>query len=77
VRPDDHHLYEPYPSEGGHSDFTVRDEEDFKLHQFALKYIKESKNVENLKCKRSTNRICSEALIAGPGIPLIYEFMKT
>ena len=26
---------------------------------------------------RVTNRICSEALVAGPGVPLIYEFMKT
>lgn len=39
--------YEPYPSEGGHGDFAVRSEEDFKLMQFAKTYIPTSKNIEN------------------------------
>jgi glucokinase len=69
-------LYEPFPSEGGHSDFAVRDKEDFDLREFALKYLETSKNTENLKCTRKTHRLCAEALVAGPGIPLIYEFMK-
>lgn len=77
VRADEGKLFEPYPSEGGHVDFNVITKEDFELQQFALNYIATSTNKENLKCKRKTNRLCVEALVAGPGVPLIYEFMKT
>ena len=28
---DENSLYEPYPSEGGHVDFTVKNEDDFNL----------------------------------------------
>ena len=40
-------CHEVYPSEGGHTDFSVRNEEDFKLRQFAIDYIENSKNIEN------------------------------
>lgn len=76
VRAADGKLLEPFPSEGGHVDFTVNTQEDWELFNFALKYIAESDNIENQKVKRVTDRLCVEALCAGPGVPLMYEFMK-
>jgi glucokinase len=45
--PEAESLYNPYPTEGGHSDFSIRSEEDFKLFKFAQDYIPNSKNIEN------------------------------
>ena len=69
-------LYEPYPSEGGHTDFIVKTEEDYKLHVFARNFIETSNNVENLRAKGKIGRISVERLCAGPAVPLIYAFMK-
>lgn len=69
--------YEVAASEGGHTDFSVITEEDWALRQFAVKYIKESKNVENLRSGDvHLIRVSIERLCAGPAIPLIYEFYK-
>ena len=70
-------CYEVNPSEGGHTEFAPRNEEDFKLTQFAIDYIQNSNNVENLRGKGPLDRVSHERLGAGPALPLIYEFMKT
>lgn len=67
--------YDVFPSEGGHVDFTVRNQEDFELMQFAIKYIETSENVENLRARDKITRVSIERLCAGPAIPLIYEFL--
>jgi glucokinase len=36
------HLYEVSPTEGGHSDYSPRNDEDFEFLKFAKKYIEES-----------------------------------
>jgi glucokinase len=69
-------CHEVYPSEGGHTDFAVRGEEDFKLRQFAIEYIKTSNNVENLRGKGDIDRVSIERMCAGPAVPLIYQFLK-
>ena len=69
--------YEVYPSEGGHTDFSVRNLEDFELLEFARKFIENSDNVENLRAKGKVGRISIERLCAGPAIPLIYDFYRT
>jgi len=69
-------CHEVYPSEGGHTDFAVRGEEDFKLRQFAIEYIKTSNNVENLRGKGEIDRVSIERMCAGPAVPLIYQFLK-
>ena len=65
-------CHEVIPSEGGHTDFAVRGEEDFKLRQFAIEYIKTSNNVENLRGKGDIDRVSIERMCAGPAVPLIY-----
>lgn len=40
-------CYEVFSSEGGHTDFSVRNEEDWNLRQFAINYIRDSNNIEN------------------------------
>eukprot|EP00977_Amphora_coffeiformis_P014093 scaffold3849_cov179-Amphora_coffeaeformis.AAC.31 len=69
-------LYEPYPSEGGHVEFSVKTQEDWDLVEFARKYVSESNNVENRRGKRVVGRMSVETLCAGPAVPLIYSFMK-
>lgn len=76
VRNDADEPYEVFPAEGGHSDFTIKNEEDWQLAQFAKKYIENSNNVENLRVKRKVGRLSVESLAAGPAVPLIYEYMK-
>jgi glucokinase len=68
--------YEPFPSEGGHVDFTVKSEEDWELFKFAQKYIENSDNIENKRAKMKVGRMSVERLCAGPAVPLIYQFMK-
>lgn len=70
-------CYEVYSSEGGHVDFAVTSEEDWKLRHFALEFIKNSQNVENQRGRAEITRTSVERLCAGPAVPLIYEFMKT
>lgn len=69
-------LYEPVASEGGHVDFPVITEEDWKLTEFARHFIENSNNMENLRAKGKIGRVSTERLCAGPAIPLIYAFMK-
>lgn len=69
-------CYEIFSSEGGHTDFSVRNEEDWKLREFAMDYIKNSKNIENKRSSEEITRVSIERLCAGPAVPLIYEFMK-
>ena len=76
VKASEDSLYEPYPSEGGHTDFVVKNEEDYKLHVFARDFIENSNNIENLRAKAKIGRISVERLCAGPAVPLIYAFMK-
>jgi glucokinase len=76
VKVDEDGLYEPFPSEGGHVDFTVKNQEDWDLFCFAQKYIENSNNVENLRAKGKVGRLSIERLCAGPAVPLIYAFMK-
>ena len=68
--------YEPSPSEGGHLDFSVKSEEDFELMNFTKQFKAESNNIENLRNKGPIDRVSVERLCAGPGVPLIYAFMK-
>lgn len=70
-------CYEIWSSEGGHVDFAVTSEEDWKLRQFAMDFIKNSENIENLRGKGEITRTSVERFCAGPAVPLIYEFMKT
>ena len=42
TKPKDCRHYEVHASEGGHSDFSVVNQEDWDLHQFTLNYIKNS-----------------------------------
>lgn len=69
-------LYETFPAEGGHVDFSVKNIEDWQLSEFARKFIETSNNIENQKCKRKVDRLSVESLCAGPAIPLIYQFYK-
>ena len=69
-------YYEVYPCEGGHTDFSVRSREDFDLLEFAVRFIEESDNIENLRAKGKTDRISIERMCAGPAVPLIYDFMR-
>lgn len=68
--------YEPYPSEGGHVDFTVKNEDDYKLQVFARNFIETSNNIENLRAKGKVGRMSVERLCAGPAVPLIYAYMQ-
>lgn len=67
-------YYDPVASEGGHVDFSVRNEEDFELLEFAKKFLENSDNVENLRAKGRVHRVSIERLCAGPALPLIYDF---
>ena len=68
-------YYDPIASEGGHVEFSVRNQEDFELLEFAKNYLEHSDNVENLRAKGKVHRVSIERLCAGPALPLIYEFM--
>lgn len=69
-------FYEVFPSEGGHSEFAVRNEEDFELLKFSQEFLENSDNVENLRAKGKVNRVSIERMCAGPAVPLIYDFMR-
>lgn len=69
-------YYEICSSEGGHSEFAPRTDEDMELVKFAKKYVAESNNIENLRAKAVVDRISVERIGAGPAVPLLYKFMK-
>lgn len=69
-------CYEVFSSEGGHVDFNVTSDDDWKLRNFALKYIPTSENVENHRGRGPLTRVSIERLCAGPAVPLIYEYIK-
>lgn len=69
-------LYEVYASEGGHTDFCCKTDEDYALLKFSREFIEKSNNVENLRAKAKIGRVSVERLTAGPAVPLIYAFMK-
>lgn len=68
-------CHDIFACEGGHLDFNVTSEQDFRLRQFAVNYIETSNNVENLRAKGQIDRVSIERLCAGPAVPLIYAFM--
>jgi glucokinase len=69
-------YYNPFPAEGGHTDFSVKSEEDWELMKFARDFIENSDNIENQRCRRHVTRLSIESLCAGPAVPLLYAFMK-
>lgn len=69
--------YEVFPSEGGHTEFSARTQEDFELVEFSYKFLETSENIENLRAKGKVNRISIERLCAGPAVPLLYDFFRT
>jgi len=69
-------YYEVFPSEGGHSEFSVRSQEDYELLQHAYEFIEKSDNIENQRGKGKINRVSIERLCAGPAVPLIYDYMR-
>ena len=69
-------LYETYPSEGGHTDFTPKTEEDYELLKFARHFIETSNNVENRRGSDKVGRMSVERVCAGPAVPLMYAFYK-
>lgn len=54
--------YVPYPSEGGHSDFAPRNEDEIDL----LRFLKQKYN----------GRISFERVVSGQGLTNIYEFLR-
>lgn len=69
-------CHEVYPTEGGHTDFAVRSEEDWRLVNFAKDYIENSDNVENQRGRGHINRVSIERLCAGPAVPLLFKFLQ-
>ncbi|MGH9605545.1 MAG: glucokinase [Terracidiphilus sp.] len=54
--------YVPYPSEGGHSDFAPRNEDEIDL----LRFLRQKYN----------GRISFERVVSGQGLPHLYEFLR-
>jgi glucokinase len=55
-------IHVPYPSEGGHSDFAPRNEDEIDL----LRFLKQKYN----------GRISTERVVSGMGLTNIYEFLR-
>jgi glucokinase len=55
-------IHVPYPSEGGHSDYAPRNEDEIDL----LRFLKQKYN----------GRISFERVVAGMGMTSIYEFLR-
>lgn len=70
-------YYEVYPTEGGHCDYAARNQEDIDLITFAKTYLEISDNVENLRGKGHTKHVSVERICAGPGVPLLYDFLAS
>ena len=58
----DGRSYVPYPSEGGHADFSPRNEDEIDL----LRFLKQKYN----------GRISWERVVSGQGLTNIYEFLR-
>jgi glucokinase len=56
------HSHTPYPSEGGHTDYAPRNEDEIDL----LRYLKQKYN----------GRISYERVVSGMGLTAIYEFLR-
>jgi glucokinase len=56
------HRHIPYPSEGGHTDYAPRNEDEIDL----LRFLKEKYN----------GRVSFERVVAGMGLTSIYEFLR-
>jgi glucokinase len=54
--------HDPYPSEGGHSDFAPRNEDEIDL----LRFLKQKYN----------GRISTERVVSGQGLTNVYEFLR-
>ncbi|HTX74952.1 MAG TPA: glucokinase [Terracidiphilus sp.] len=54
--------YVPYPSEGGHSDFAPRNDDEFDL----LRFLRQKYN----------GRISFERVVSGQGLTNVYEFLR-
>ena len=52
----------PYPSEGGHTDYAPRNEDEIDL----LRFLKQKYN----------GRISQERVVSGPGLTNVYEFLR-
>ena len=61
--------YDVYATEGGHTEFAAKTEEQWKLRNFALQYCSEKNKIE-------VKRVSIERLCSGPAIPMMYEFMR-
>jgi len=57
----DGNYYDPFATEGGHSDFAPRNEFDFELYTFLQKKF---------------GHVSWERLVCGPGIVNIYQFLR-
>ena len=56
------HMHVPFPSEGGHSDYSPRNEDEIDL----LRFLKQKYN----------GRISQERVVSGMGLTNIYEFLR-
>jgi glucokinase len=56
------HSHVPYPSEGGHTDYGPRNEDEIDL----LRFLKQKYN----------GRISYERVVSGPGLSNVYEFLR-
>jgi glucokinase len=56
------HMHVPYPSEGGHADYSPRNEDEIDL----LRFLKQKYN----------GRISWERVISGMGMTNVYEFLR-
>jgi glucokinase len=56
------HSHVPYPSEGGHTDFAPRNEDEIDL----LRFLKQ----------KYSGRISQERIVSGPGLTNIYDFLR-
>ena len=54
--------HDPFPSEGGHSDFSPRNEDEIDL----LRFLKQKYN----------GRISTERVVSGQGLTNVYEFLR-
>lgn len=57
----DGNFYQPFATEGGHSDFASRDKTDFELYEYL---------------QNKFGHVSYERLVSGPGIFNIYQFLK-
>jgi glucokinase len=62
-------AYNVVRGEGGHTEFTATNEQELRLRNFVIEYIKEKEGSE-------ISRVSVERLTAGPAIPLMYEFFQ-